>query len=99
MAEHFVKVVEDGTLAAEGGWITGECEDTGEVFFIAEESAMGDEKVISEAWTSVKALVIEQAVRDGIVEYVDPANREPAEPLVQPSPIEGRTHAGRRVLL
>lgn len=77
----------------------GSVEDTGELFFFVEQSAAANERVLNEAWGAAKQLVIEQAVREGIVEWSDPANHEPAEPLPQPSPIEGRTHAGRRVLL
>ena len=72
MAEHFVRIVEDGTLEAEDGWAFITCEDTGAIFFVAEPSAVTDEAKLSEAWVAAKQLVIEQAVREGIVDWRQP---------------------------
>lgn len=71
---HFVKVVDDGTLATGDGWAIARCEATNDLYFLVERSAASDERVLHTAWTAAAQLVIEEAVRDGIVTWV----REPA---------------------
>lgn len=76
MAQHYVKVVEDETLATDDGWALARCEDTGDLFFVIERSAAQSEDVLHTAWTAAAQLVIEEAVREGIVRQVDPDERE-----------------------
>lgn len=79
MAQHFVKVVDDGTLAAPDGWMFASCDDTGEIFFIVERSTVVDEVKLNEAWVAARELVIEQAVREGRVRWVVPPQQAPTD--------------------
>lgn len=83
MGQHFVKVVEDGTLGTECGWTFAEPDDAEDIYFIAERSAMQDEQKLNDAWGAAQSLVIERAVREGIVQYVDDEQAAPEVPREQ----------------
>lgn len=72
MAQHFVKIVEDGTLAAPDGWMFARCEDTGDFYFVAERSAAADEVKLNEAWAVARGLAVAQAVREGRLRWALP---------------------------
>ena len=71
MAEHFVKVVDDGTLATGDGWAIVRCEDTHDLYFMVEKSSASNAEALHAAWRAAANLVIEEAVREGHVQYVD----------------------------
>lgn len=69
MAQHVVKVVDDGTLATNEGWAM--VRSGGTICFLVERSAAADERVLTDAWQAANRLeqenaAMEQAVRDGI---------------------------------
>lgn len=71
VAQHIVKVVEDGTLATDEGWAMAR-DDAGDIYFMVERSAAMDEQVLTEAWAAAlqfeqENMEMEQAVRLGIV--------------------------------
>ena len=68
---HYVKVVDDGTLATGDGWAIARCEATDDLYFLVERSAASDEQTLHAAWSAAAQLVIEEAVRQGIVAWVD----------------------------
>lgn len=72
MAQHFVRVVEDGSLATGDGWAIVRCEDSGDLVFAVERSAAAEAETLSNAWKAAAQLVIEQAVREGHVRYCEP---------------------------
>jgi len=70
VGERWVLIVDDGALAAtEEGWMVARSEETDRLYFVIERSACQDAKVLNDAWRAVAPLVIEQAVREGIVEW------------------------------
>jgi hypothetical protein len=64
-----VKVVDDGALATGDGWAIARCEATDDLYFLVERSAASDEQTLHTAWKAAAQLVIEEAVRAGIVEW------------------------------
>jgi hypothetical protein len=70
VAQHFVRVVEDGSLATPDGWAIARCEEDQSLYFVVERSAATNEETLSAAWAAARTLVIEQAVEDGEVEWV-----------------------------
>lgn len=72
VAQHFVRVVDDGTLATGDGWAIARCEETGSLFFIVERSSAQNEQALHDAWRAAANLVIEEAVREGIVRSLRP---------------------------
>jgi hypothetical protein len=65
-----VKVIDDGSLTGGEGWAMARCEATDDLYFLVERSAASDEQTLHNAWKAAANLVIEEAVRQGIVEWV-----------------------------
>lgn len=72
MAQHHVKVVDDGTLTTSDGWALVRDESTGDIYFVVERTAAANERTLHTAWHAAAQLVIEEAVREGIVRSLEP---------------------------